>query len=735
MKTRIDRTLDPVDLGVTLPWPLRLAAMPIAATIALVWLAAIAASGALTGMPLLSATVLLTVVPTLAVTLTRLSAELTLAPPGNYQLGLRTSLLVFWQLRVLGQLVSHGWAEPLLATAAFALTLSVRRPGLSFWIGAVLALECLHRLLFRADGLGTWVELAIWLPAPILLGMALRRRTDKAEPQRTAAAASAGEGHWNDGQWTRWALCQLTPQTPATTLSDLHTLLRLTLEQLRRAVEASTTLIFVVDREGGLLHLAEYSGQGDGLREGPYPVGQGVLSAIIQSKSLTALTDIRPGFGGLSYRTESESDATLVRHFVGLPIANPDGVVAILCMEREQPLPFTGRDLDLLERAGTTLHCALRSERVFVDLEFSKREQRILYEASRALAEARDVEDAVRVALDAAAQVTPFDVALVTQVVKADATPEASMALGGASGDSGPGDLRPSGFVRRKPRLAQTVLYAVGVPADSLVGTTFSDLNALAQLAVTKRHALPYRGLFDGAHQQALGEGDKLDDLRSLLITPLVARDDVLGTLMLGSREAGLYQGTTVPTLQVLSNQLAVSLANLEAVRRLAQLATTDGLTGCLNKRAFLDELSKRLRSAERFGAPLSLLVTDIDHFKNVNDTFGHATGDRVIRRLGHLLQQMKRDTDIVARFGGEEFCVLCEHTDAAGALLLAERVREHLEACVFATEKGELRVTCSLGVATFPECGKEPASLFEAADKALYVAKHDGRNRVRSAS
>ncbi len=734
MKTRIDRTLAPSDLDVTLPWPLRLAAMPVAATIALVWLAAIAASGALTGMPLLSATVLLTVVPTLAVTLTRLSAELTFVASNTYELGLRTSLLVFWQLRVLGQLVGHGWAEPLLATAAFALTLLVHRARLSFWVGAVLALECLHRLLFRAEGLGTWIELAIWLPAPILLGLALRHREAKAQPQNVGSTGSGG-GHWNDGQWTRWALRQLTPQTPASTLSDLHTLLRLTLEQLRRAVEASTTLVFVVDRESDLLHLAEYSGKGDGLKEGPYPLGQGVLSAIIQSKSLTALTDIRPGFGGLSYRTEGPGDAPMVRHFVGFPIASPEGVVAILCMEREQPLPFTGRDLDLLERAGTTLHCALRSERVFVDLEFSKREQRILYEASRALAEARDMEDAVRVALDAAAQVTPFDIALVTQVVKAHAEPQSSLTLGNASKDSDSREERSSGFVRRKPRLAQVVLYATGTPADSLVGTTFSDMNALAQLAVTKRHALPYRGLFDGAHQQALGASDQLTDLRSLLITPLVARDDVLGTLMLGSREAGLYQGSTVPTLQVLSNQLAVSLANLEAVRRLAQLATTDGLTGCLNKRAFLDELSKRLRAAERFGAPLSLLVTDIDHFKNVNDTYGHATGDRVIQRLGHLLQHMKRDTDIVARFGGEEFCVLCEQTDAAGALLLAERVREHLGACVFATEKGELQVTCSLGVATFPDCGKDPASLFEAADKALYVAKNDGRNRVRSAS
>ena len=153
----------------------------------------------------------------------------------------------------------------------------------------------------------------------------------------------------------------------------------------------------------------------------------------------------------------------------------------------------------------------------------------------------------------------------------------------------------------------------------------------------------------------------------------------------------------------LLANQLAVSLANARAVRQLEELATTDGLTGCLNKRAFLAELSQKLMAAQRFGRKLSLIVTDLDHFKGVNDTYGHATGDRVLRELGLVLKRMKRETDLVARFGGEEFCVLCEETDARGARLLAERVREELAGTELQTELGALRVTASLGVATLP--------------------------------
>ena len=139
------------------------------------------------------------------------------------------------------------------------------------------------------------------------------------------------------------------------------------------------------------------------------------------------------------------------------------------------------------------------------------------------------------------------------------------------------------------------------------------------------------------------------------------------------------------------------------------------------------------MQAAQRFDRKLSLVIADIDHFKVVNDTYGHATGDVVIRELGAILKRLKRETDVVARFGGEEFCVLCEETDAPGALQLAERIRQELEATVFETELGKLKVTASLGVATYPQHAAERRALFSASDKALYAAKHGGRNRVCS--
>src|SRR6185503_3669469 len=132
-------------------------------------------------------------------------------------------------------------------------------------------------------------------------------------------------------------------------------------------------------------------------------------------------------------------------------------------------------------------------------------------------------------------------------------------------------------------------------------------------------------------------------------------------------------------TLEVLASHLAVSLEGARMVQKLEELATTDGLTGLLNKRAMLDTAVAKIGAAKRFGRQLSVLVTDIDHFKKVNDTYGHDVGDVIIKGLGEILRRAKRNTDAVARFGGEEFVIICEETDARGAMLLAERVREEL--------------------------------------------------------
>ncbi len=168
---------------------------------------------------------------------------------------------------------------------------------------------------------------------------------------------------------------------------------------------------------------------------------------------------------------------------------------------------------------------------------------------------------------------------------------------------------------------------------------------------------------------------------------------------------------------------------------RLEQLAQTDALTQLLNRRALTERITAEMERALRYDSSMALLMIDLDHFKRINDTFGHLVGDDVLRDVAALLTITIRTTDMVARYGGEEFLVLLPETDVAGAESFAERIRTAIELHDFGgrADQPGLHLTTSVGVATFPAARIESVEdLFARADAALYRAKADGRNRVR---
>jgi diguanylate cyclase (GGDEF)-like protein/PAS domain S-box-containing protein len=165
----------------------------------------------------------------------------------------------------------------------------------------------------------------------------------------------------------------------------------------------------------------------------------------------------------------------------------------------------------------------------------------------------------------------------------------------------------------------------------------------------------------------------------------------------------------------------------------LVRLATTDSLTSIGNRRYFLDQLATELARVRRFGTPAALLMADIDHFKQVNDTFGHATGDQVLRHFTELVRQRLRRTDHFGRLGGEEFGLLLTGTDAAGARHFAERLRRAVAETPTRTEQQAIPVSVSIGIATFAPGDATVEGILARADAALYRAKEGGRNRVEA--
>jgi diguanylate cyclase (GGDEF)-like protein len=167
----------------------------------------------------------------------------------------------------------------------------------------------------------------------------------------------------------------------------------------------------------------------------------------------------------------------------------------------------------------------------------------------------------------------------------------------------------------------------------------------------------------------------------------------------------------------------------------LRRLATTDPLTGAFNRRAFMEAARINLIRAARYQEPLTVILADIDHFKKVNDTHGHATGDEALKLFVSTVQATLRETDVLGRMGGEEFAVLLPHTAMDAAMGLANRLREILAGILVPYPGGTLQFTVSMGVSSYRDHGDSIDALLQSSDEALYAAKEGGRNRVIAAS
>ncbi|HST44169.1 MAG TPA: diguanylate cyclase [Luteimonas sp.] len=228
-----------------------------------------------------------------------------------------------------------------------------------------------------------------------------------------------------------------------------------------------------------------------------------------------------------------------------------------------------------------------------------------------------------------------------------------------------------------------------------------------------------------------LDPGASLAGIATLCV-PLVAQGETLGMLHANAPRRGGEDDHDVQVLESMAEQLSMAMANLRLRDTLRVQSLRDPLTNLFNRRYLEENLQRELQRCERQGLPLSLLMIDIDHFKQFNDQHGHAAGDAVLAHVGHTLQSLVRNEDLACRYGGEEFTVVLPEADADVAVERAEEIR----AAVASTTILHLRktlgpVTMSIGIATFPHDGTTPELLFEIADVSLYRAKAEGRNRV----
>ncbi len=269
----------------------------------------------------------------------------------------------------------------------------------------------------------------------------------------------------------------------------------------------------------------------------------------------------------------------------------------------------------------------------------------------------------------------------------------------------------------RLASLEAEMLRQAGIPEES---------------AAQIRRYVDYAAMEEGA--ELLEESSEQDADFAYTHAVLIRRGEqgVGGAVVLAGNHQLLVGPEDEVALHRLVAQAAVVIDNARLYEQIRNMATLDGLTGAFNHSHFHELLDQELVRGQRYRRPFSLLMLDIDHFKRVNDTFGHQTGDKALQAVVARCKEELRETDLLGRYGGEEFVILLPETGLTRAKTVAERLRESIAEITLTVEGDTLNMTMSIGVTAWPDCGKDDVgSIINKADTALYRAKHEGRNRV----
>ena len=381
------------------------------------------------------------------------------------------------------------------------------------------------------------------------------------------------------------------------------------------------------------------------------------------------------------------------KSFCGVPIffgGKPAGVMAALTMDREYG--FEPRDLQILKTAAGQVSVAIENARLFGDEQRRSRQLAFLNNVSKAAISSDDSEQMLKDIVGHIQKNFHFDHIGIGLLDYATKDIEIKAEAGTTADSMGKRIPLGVGIVGRVARTGESALVQTSNPAG-------------AQAVLPEAH--------------------------SILCIPINYGETLMGILNIESVQEDAFVPQDVLILSTLADLLATALHNSFVFQKLQQQSITDGLTGIKTRRFFWEALSSEWKRASRSGRPFSVVLLDLDKFKEVNDGRGHLEGDLVLARVGRLLEQKCRQSNVVARYGGDEFIILMPETGAEQAQILAERLRQWL-----ATDPTlmEHRITGSFGVASFPVHGFSAENIIRVADAGMYVSKRAGGNRVSSA-
>ncbi|MGC2321036.1 MAG: diguanylate cyclase [Terriglobales bacterium] len=403
---------------------------------------------------------------------------------------------------------------------------------------------------------------------------------------------------------------------------------------------------------------------------------------LIRSEMESARTKLGFVFGGRAAKC-----------FMAVPILRfqqPPGIMAVMNYERE--FAYENRDLEVMETAAGQVAVAMENARLFAEAQQRARHLEFLNSVSKRAISSQNAESMLVDIVGDLQKTFPVDHIGIGILDYATKEIEIKAEAGTSAGALGRRVPVGSGIIGKAARTNELTLI------------------------------------------QDAGEGRApglLPDARSVLAIPLTYAETLLGVLNLESRRENAFPEQEVLILRTLADLLATALHNAFVFQKMQQQSITDSLTGIKTRRFFLESVQGEWKRASRSGRQFSVVMIDLDRFKDINDTLGHLEGDLVLARIGRLLEQKSRQSNVVARYGGDEFVILMPETGLEQARVLSERLRLWI-----ATDPmlSEMKISGSFGVATYPLHGDQVEDILRVADAGMYISKKEGGNRVSMA-
>jgi diguanylate cyclase (GGDEF)-like protein len=442
--------------------------------------------------------------------------------------------------------------------------------------------------------------------------------------------------------------------------------------------------ILLLDETSQHLCVRSQIGWDEGRDQIRVPLGSGITGTAAKQKGLLYCRDV-------SKDVRYMCSAKTTRSELAIPLMVRDEVVGVLDCQSENLNHFDQETIDLLTLFSTQASMALQNARLY-QLERRRAQQlEVINAIARQTTAVLDLKELLLKVCSLIQQT--FQVSHVSVLLRE----EDDLVLRAHHGS-----------------LTHRILEGGRVPANT--GLWGQALAAGKTVIEDDVHSVPeYVGFYA--------------ETGSRMCIPLVSFGQTLGALVLDNAESQAFRAGDVQSLESVADICATAIQNAHYVERVRQLAYIDGLTGIFNRRFFELRISEEIERSRRFDSGMAVIMLDIDHFKRLNDEFGHLLGDEVLRQVSSIFNQQLRKIDIVCRYGGEEFAILLPQTNLEHSMSVAEKLRRLVETWQF---PGVPRpVTISAGAATYPEHGATRDELVKAADAGLYAAKQAGRNRV----